>query len=276
MNEKPPTLHAIAGRAGVAVSTVSLALRNDPRLPAPTWERIQAIARKLGYRPNPAVAALMTRVRSRRPVVNQETIAYVVPVPLRYIARQPAPVHDLYWQGASERARELGFQFERVWAKEEGMNSQRLSAILQTRNIRGVLISSGIAPRGHLSLDWSKFAAAIVGYSIWKPTLHRAAVNYFHCTMLALRTLKRRGYQRISLVMNGLTDERINHQFSAAFHVFRDHLPHKQRVDPLPTKRFDFDPFVLKHPHLRIKRRTDHRTTKSDPSVPPSIRQLTG
>ena len=55
----PVTLQAIAARAGFSVSTVSLALRNDRRLRADTRATIQAVAKELGYRPNPLIAVLM-------------------------------------------------------------------------------------------------------------------------------------------------------------------------------------------------------------------------
>jgi LacI family transcriptional regulator len=57
------TLQDVADRAGVHRSTVALALRDHPRIPADTRELIRALAEKLGYRKNPLVAALM---RSRR------------------------------------------------------------------------------------------------------------------------------------------------------------------------------------------------------------------
>jgi DNA-binding LacI/PurR family transcriptional regulator len=51
--------------AGVHLSTVSLALRNDARLPATTRQRIQALAQRQGYSPNPLVSILMARIRRR-------------------------------------------------------------------------------------------------------------------------------------------------------------------------------------------------------------------
>ena len=41
------------------VTTVSLALRNHPRLPQDTRERIQKMAERLGYRPDPFLQALV-------------------------------------------------------------------------------------------------------------------------------------------------------------------------------------------------------------------------
>jgi len=48
---KPVTLHTIARRCRVAKSTVSLALRGDPRVQPRTAKRIRAVAAKLGYNP---------------------------------------------------------------------------------------------------------------------------------------------------------------------------------------------------------------------------------
>ena len=56
------TIKDIAAKAGVAVSTVSYALRNHPSIPPETCQRIQAVGEKLGYRPDPflmAVAIMM-------------------------------------------------------------------------------------------------------------------------------------------------------------------------------------------------------------------------
>ena len=56
------TMKTIAAQAGVTQATVSMCLANSPRIPAATRERIQAVADRLGYRPNPYVSALM-RIR---------------------------------------------------------------------------------------------------------------------------------------------------------------------------------------------------------------------
>eukprot|EP01035_Chromulina_nebulosa_P029894 gene29894-39673_t len=53
------TMKSIAAQAGVTQATVSMCLANNPRIPAATRERIQALAKKLGYQPNPYVSTLM-------------------------------------------------------------------------------------------------------------------------------------------------------------------------------------------------------------------------
>ena len=59
MTPRRVTLADIARVCSVHVTTVSLALRNSPRLPAETRERIQSTARRLGYTPDPWLRALV-------------------------------------------------------------------------------------------------------------------------------------------------------------------------------------------------------------------------
>jgi LacI family transcriptional regulator len=54
------TSHDIAREAGVSQSTVSRALRGDPRVAPETSERVQAAARRLRYTPNAAARSLIT------------------------------------------------------------------------------------------------------------------------------------------------------------------------------------------------------------------------
>jgi len=60
MAHTPVTLHDVAREAGVAVSTVSRALSNPDRVSPRTREHVQAIARRLDYRPNRVAQTLLT------------------------------------------------------------------------------------------------------------------------------------------------------------------------------------------------------------------------
>ena len=58
MEERPITVRDMAELAGVSAATVSRALRDHPRISQKTRVRIKALARQLGYRPNPQARAL--------------------------------------------------------------------------------------------------------------------------------------------------------------------------------------------------------------------------
>ncbi len=57
---KRVSINTIAREAGVSRNTVSLALRDDPRVAADTKERVLAAARQLNYRPNLLAKAVVT------------------------------------------------------------------------------------------------------------------------------------------------------------------------------------------------------------------------
>src|SRR5512145_702370 len=98
----PPTMKIVAAKAAVSSMTVSLALRNHPRIPRSTRERIQTIARELGYRPNPMVHALMAEVRARRPVTSATTLAFITAFPTRDGWRRGQHVFVANFAGAQE------------------------------------------------------------------------------------------------------------------------------------------------------------------------------
>ncbi|HMV50227.1 MAG TPA: LacI family DNA-binding transcriptional regulator [Blastocatellia bacterium] len=58
--KKKVTIRDVAAKLGLSAMTVSLALRDHPRIPAETKGRIRAAMDKLGYRPNPVARALAT------------------------------------------------------------------------------------------------------------------------------------------------------------------------------------------------------------------------
>lgn len=66
-----PTIHDVARAASVATSTVSRALRGEPRVSASTRDRIRGIADDLGYRPSRSALSLRS--------LNTRTLGLLVP-----------------------------------------------------------------------------------------------------------------------------------------------------------------------------------------------------
>src|SRR4051812_19855777 len=102
-----PNIRKIAKAAGVSHTTVSLALRNHPRVSEQTKRRIQTLAKKMGYRPNALVAALMSHVRSNRRVVAHEVVAFLSGGPTPDWWRGWPSISQNYF-GARNRAEQLG------------------------------------------------------------------------------------------------------------------------------------------------------------------------
>src|SRR4051812_9774003 len=100
-----PTMKTIAAEVGVSVMTVSLALRNHPRISRATRQRVQTVATRLGYRSNPMVASLMTQIRSSRPISYQANLGFMAE---NLQVLKSHPLYQSAYEGIIKRAEELG------------------------------------------------------------------------------------------------------------------------------------------------------------------------
>jgi LacI family transcriptional regulator len=230
-----PNLSALAAAAGVSRMTVSRALRNMGGVSAATRDRIQAAAQKLGYRPNPLVSAFMSYVRSNRVHGDAGVLAYLTNH--ENADRFSAEAYRRFFEGAAHRAAHLGYRLEEFRLHERGMTIRRLSDTLYARGIRGVVVGPMTSPHGHLTLDWDRFSASTIGYSLLRPALPRATNDQYGSMLLALRELRRLGYDQIALAMPRQDDARVYYYWSAAFlsHHWR-HYGHLQPMLHLPER----------------------------------------
>src|SRR5882672_7634745 len=110
----------IAVKAGVSVSAVSLALRNQPRVSESERRRIQGIARRLGYRRDPEIARLMEHLRTSRANRPGSKIAIIVPELDRQALASYFPITEMV-KGVEEQADEAGFATEMFFLTDQGM-----------------------------------------------------------------------------------------------------------------------------------------------------------
>ncbi len=224
------TMEAVARAARVSRSTVSRALRNDPRLTPATRERVRRIADEMGYRPNPLVATLMADLKGKRPSSATSTLAFVTAYPSRDGWRRQNPSFLDYFDGARERAALQGYVLEPFWLREPGMTAERFSRMLHTRHIGGVLIPPLPRPLGHLSLEWMHFTAIAIGYTLQRPELSRAVTNFYQSMRLTLRRLNRMGCERIGFATDAGRHERVQHAWLGAYLLFQQTLPARRRL----------------------------------------------
>lgn len=226
----PATLQDVANSAGVHRSTVALALRDHPRIPPETRDRIKAIALKLGYRMNPFVAALMQSRRNKR-AVHQATLAYVTNYPTRFGWR---PVHHArpdFFPGAVERAREFGFKLEHFWLAEPGMTPARFCDILAARGVHGLIIGR-LPPGEHeLQLTWERFSVVALGMTLHAPRLHHVTENHFDTALQAMQQCRDRGYRRVGFAFTEANDSpSVGERWLGAYHVEQLVYPAKDRL----------------------------------------------
>ena len=167
------TIRELAKVAGVSRTTVSRALNGSPEVSVETKERVARLAKKHGYQANPMVTALMTDVRRRKVQTNKSVLAIAYP---NFQNKKWGTGHlanRLYREGVERRARELGFKLEDFPPDSYGSSYQRLSQMLYQRGVQAVLVPSvdvlSLPEDFEYELNWGRFSAAGVGFSISKP-----------------------------------------------------------------------------------------------------------
>lgn len=239
----------VAKTAGVHVTTVSLALRNHPSLPPATRQRIQTLATEMGYRPDPDLRALMAYRRGTREQKSSSTIAYVTNASSMWEWKK-APAHGDFFEGASARAAQLGYNLDHFWMREPGLSHQRLSNILVSRGITGVILASQwAADCESVDFDWSQLSGVKIDFAPHRTRLHTVSNDQRSIIQLAMQRVTAAGYTRIGLVMPSWWDDCVDLAWSAGYlaeqsrQPAKDHIPilfftsaeqEPQPPDPLP------------------------------------------
>jgi LacI family transcriptional regulator len=84
--------------------------------------------------------------------------------------------------------------------------------------------------RGHLSLNWSRFAAVALGYSVWRPNLDRVASHYSNNLVHVVHQLRRLGYHRIGFALQEGLDERTDRNMISSFRFLQQGMGAANRV----------------------------------------------
>jgi LacI family transcriptional regulator len=229
------SMREIARKAGVSVSAVSLALRNQPRVSESERKRIQSIAQQMGYRSDPEVARLMEHLRTQRSERRASSLAVIIPELDREGLAGYSPLTEIV-KGIRAQADEVGFKTELFFLTDRGMTPARLRDILIARSIKGVILAPYAGGVGTLDMDMTGFCAATAGYSIVRPQLNRACPNYLQMMDELIDHLQRLHFHRIGFIM---TYHRggIGHKLLTSSYLFyQDLLPPNERVPILPLE----------------------------------------
>lgn len=228
MAENRISLADIARRANFHITTVSLALRDSPRLPAATKAKIQELAREMGYQPDPMLSALTAYRRNAKVKQAQGTLAWITGT------REIAFPH--YHAGAIERCEELGYKLDHFALRETG--PARLSKVLRARNIQGLLLAPQMRNRAHLNLAWDEFSAVTFGFTLARPQLHVVTNAQYRSTRMGMRALRSRGYRRIGFVTTYNTEERTDQNFSAGYMIEQGRFKVSEQIPMLILKDY--------------------------------------
>lgn len=189
------TLQDVALRAHCSKSTVSLALRNDRRIPERTRLKIQRCARELNYRPDPALASIAAHRWQSRTSSSGSVLAFLT-------TRHPGGfcLDDAALVGARQQAEELGYRLEH-FESEDYPHEEHLARVLEHRGIRGIIMGQLMRERFLKRFPWGSFCGVGCNVGFFRPPLHLVTPDHAHAVKRAYSEAYRRGYRRIGMVL---------------------------------------------------------------------------
>lgn len=221
------TIRELARKAGVSTATVSLALRNHPRISETTTQQIHALADREGYKPDPVVSELTARVRAARTVKYQSTLSAVL------TSTCPAyneleTVRD--WLNSCQvRAHQLGYHFDCFSFVEKNLTAERVRTILESRGIRGTILVGPFLdnqiPR-KLAPIYENFTTIVVGERPVDPPLPYVCNNQYSTAFQAVAKVAELDYRRPALSLQKTTEALLEHRFTGGYLAgMRMHYP---------------------------------------------------
>jgi LacI family transcriptional regulator len=138
-----PTMQTLADALGLSKSTISLAMRDDPRIHQHTRERVHAAADRLGYRVRPELCRLMACLRLGTRKTDLLPVALVVPAGTEATTE--------FRHGFDERLAVSGYHAELFRLGD--VSAERLASILKARGIEAALVVASVSATEILAIS---------------------------------------------------------------------------------------------------------------------------
>jgi LacI family transcriptional regulator len=233
MKKARVTLADVARKAGVHPTTVSVALRDSPRIPRATRSRLKRIASQMGYVPDPGAQKLASYRGDVGTPTSLIPIAYVTNWHTRW-GWQEVIAHPLFYTGAQKRAGELGLSIEHFWLGEPDLTHQRLNQILESRGINGIVLASHVREIDEeVRLDWDRFSAVKIDYIPHRPALPIVTNDQISIVRLAVEKATDAGYERIGFVIDEGWEVTVDNLLCTGFLGQQRFFSPDQRIKPL-------------------------------------------
>jgi DNA-binding LacI/PurR family transcriptional regulator len=255
-NSHPVSLSEIAEKTGFSKSTVSRALHNNPRLSQTTREKIQAVAREMGWRPSAVISESMRSVRTRSFKGYQETIACILsPSNLEKETDTRRLLSPEIIKGMEEAADKFSCSLNYFNTRKESW--AKIDRLLSARGIRRI-VTLGSVPPGLRSLPQSVDYPALGKKFLYKYTMvfntwHEARgfpgqivrTDMFEAGKMAFMKAWRSGYRKI-IILQSTEHVDIEGRFEAGLHLPLRHVVARDFIDyePHGASREQFENFT--------------------------------
>lgn len=238
-------IRELARLAKVSPGAASLALRGRPGVSEATRERVLAVAAEHGYRPNPMVTALMSQVGTRLRTRVQSIVGI-----LSYMDLAHYPVHStphLYLQGIRRAAENAGFLVENMTLESGERNRAPLARMLDARCIRGLILHVRQEDFECIAIDKNQFSFVALGVPTRGEAVDFVCNDHGHSVHQAIRHLRRLGYERIGLAIDGNRPEHAESAMLSSMLLDQYRAGSPCTVPPLASKEWGPEVFLSWH-----------------------------
>lgn len=226
-------MQTIADLAGVSKMSVSRILRGHPHHNKETKRKVLGIAKRLGYRPNPLISALMTNLGQKKSSPYSPVIGLIHTLP------HGQPLHPNmieFRESAYAQADSLGYGIAEFYLNEPGMSPNRLIEILLSRGIHGIILEHFWVGHVTLEVDLSKFASVAIGLTLVSPRLHRVDRDHYNDMMKAIKRVRDLGYNKIGIANIDPAEDTKDYRRVACFEYLQNHEETGMIVPPMKAK----------------------------------------
>ncbi len=227
---KQVTLRDVAAAANVGLATASRALRNDPSTAEKTKAHVKAVAKKIGYVPDPGMSRLIERRWHGRRAQDAANLGFLFDSG-NPLAARAMEQYEKYKKAAAD----LGYSL----IAEDIADFYALRGLmrrLDSQGIKGLVLSQLPSVPFDLSPLTKKFAAVSLGLSAYQPECPVIMHDEFFCMHTAWNMLLQKGYHRIGTILIDYPEsESTNLRLGAAL-VCRQHTKTADRIPILLLK----------------------------------------
>lgn len=191
--KKKVTIRDVAAKLGLSAMTVSLALRDHPRIPADTKKRVRAAMDKLGYKPNPVARALATGKSNLIGVIVPNSSDHYYAEVIRAIEDQASAgnYHVLLANGS--------YEMERYTERVRDMMGLHVGGIIAAPPFTSEKPNLPPFWQNLLNSDID-FDVVLINRELRPPVFHQVAADYAAGVKMVVESLAERGHRRVAYV----------------------------------------------------------------------------
>lgn len=231
-------LRDIAEATGLSVNSVSLAMRNSPRIAAATRKKVATAAHKLGYTSDPEMSRLMIKLAERRRQRGiKAEIAYLQTTAKKY------KIHREFIEACRKFLQEAGYELEHYFCGDGDFSLRDFERVTTTRGVSGIIVAPLGRGSHEIDLNWQNYAGVAIGRGLTRPNLPKVDADHYHAMNLCYEKLREKGYRRIGGIIPCIYDEIIGNVMRAAFMSNQSFLSKKDQIPIFdyntPYRQFD-------------------------------------